>query len=153
MYWRAFWGRFLISRGCSHNPFFLKKHKAQHSISHPFSLKVVPLRGYGDINTGWVRNVPQKLRTYSKVKNVSWYVLSAQPPIWALNWRNIYLQNTSKRAAHALYSAWLSLAIILHNASHSGSQATHRHRELLTTSTEHATHGRHYSSQLAGRAI
>ena len=40
----------------------------------------------------------------------------------------------------------LSLAITLHNARHSGSQATHRHRELLTTSTEHATHGRHYRS-------
>ena len=46
----------------------------------------------------------------------------------------------------ALCSVWLSLAIILHNARHSGSQATHTQRELLTTSTEHPTHGRHYSS-------
>ena len=60
-----------------------------------------------------------------------------------VNYHNIYLQNTSKRAAHALYNVWLSLAITLHNASHSGGQATHRHTQLPTTSTEHATHGRH----------
>ena len=56
---------------------------------------------------------------------------------------NIDLQNTAKRAAHALYNAWLSLAITLHNVRHSGGQATHRHTQLPTTSTQHATHGRH----------
>ena len=65
-----------------------------------------------------------------------------------VNYHNIYLQNTSKRAAHAPYNAWLSLTIKLHNAHHRSGQTTHRHRELLTTSTERATHGRHEAEPL-----
>ena len=37
--WRAFPQRMIpLSCGCSHNPFFLKEIKAEHSISHLFSL-------------------------------------------------------------------------------------------------------------------
>ena len=64
---------------------------------------------------------------------------------------NIDLQNTAKRARVLVLGP--AGPITLHNVRHSGSQATQKHRELLTTSTQRATHGSKSHSQFLQRQL